>query len=102
MIRKLKNGNTVAVRLANLESTFGNKSLGAQKVKGLDTPCHVHVHNRRYRLTDPGGISYKAAIDGIVYAGLLPDDSLKEISEITESQEKIKAPEIEETIITIT
>ena len=65
----------------------------------MDKKCSLHVHHRRHRLADPDGISIKAAIDGLVLAGILPDDSSKFISEITQSQEVVKGNE--ETIIEI-
>lgn len=64
-----------------------------------DTRISIHVHSVRKRLTDPDGISAKAAIDGLVLAGLLPDDSPKYIKEVSYSQKK-GFPE--ETIITLT
>ena len=64
-----------------------------------DTRFSLHIHSIRKRLADPDGISAKAAIDGIVKAGLLEDDSTKEIKEIIYSQEK---GDEEKTIITLT
>jgi len=65
-------------------------------------PVSLHFHSKRYRLADPDGLSAKAVIDGMVKAEIFPDDSVKEISKISHSQEKTIKPEIEETIITIT
>lgn len=72
------------------------------EIKGLDKRCSIHIHSRRHRLADPDGISGKAAIDGLVLAGILSDDSPKEVSEVTYSQEKIPKTENEETIVTLT
>ena len=64
-----------------------------------DSRFSIHIHSIRKRLADPDGISAKAVIDGIVKAGLLKDDTAKEIKEIKYSQEK----GIEEkTLITLT
>ena len=93
--------NKTAFSPANVEQGLSYALLGKKEAPGLDTPCRLHIHSRRYRLVDADGVSGKAAIDGIVISGLLPDDSAKEIKEITYSQEKIKKTEIEETIITI-
>jgi Holliday junction resolvase RusA-like endonuclease len=49
-------------------------------------------------LADIDGLSIKAAIDGIVEAGILADDSPKQVKEIRNSQSKGK---IEKTTITI-
>ena len=46
------------------------------------------MHSIRKRLTDADGVSAKAAIDGLVLAGILPDDSPKYVKEVTYSQEK--------------
>ena len=93
--------NKTTIPTTNLESNYGNALLGAKKAKGLDTPCRIHLHSRRYRLTDSDGCSGKAVIDGLVHAGLLPDDSAKYVERVTKSQEKIKKPAVEETIVTI-
>jgi len=58
----------------------------------------IHCHSVRKRLVDRDAISIKAALDGIVQAGILRDDTAKEIKEITYSQEKGNE---EKTIITI-
>jgi len=60
----------------------------------------IHLHSRRYRLADPDGISGKAVLDGFVHVGLLQDDRSEYVESVTHSQEKIKKPEVEETIIT--
>lgn len=64
----------------------------------MDTRCSIHVHSIRKRLADPDGVSAKACIDGLVLAGILADDSAKEVSKVTYSQEK--NPE-ETTVITL-
>lgn len=48
----------------------------------------IHCHSIRKRLVDPDAISIKAVIDGIVEAGLLKDDTAKEIESPTFSQEQ--------------
>lgn len=93
--------NKASVPHANVEQTFGNEPLAAKKTPRLDTRCSLHIHSRRHRLADPDGISCKAAIDGLVLAGVLPDDSAKYVKEVSQSQEKIPTKEIEETLITI-
>lgn len=69
--------------------------------KRHDKRIHIHFEHRRHRLADPGGISEKACIDGLVIAGILKGDSLKEIDEPTHKQIKISASEPEITIITL-
>ena len=59
-----------------------------KKDKRQNPRYDLHVHSIRKRLVDIDGISAKAAIDGIVKAGLLTDDSAKEIRSIKFTQEK--------------
>ena len=54
-----------------------------------------------YEGADPDGISAKWAIDAIVKAGVLKDDSPKEVKEVRFSQEKIGTEFEEDTIITL-
>ena len=56
----------------------------------FNSPVRITVHSRRKRLCDPDGISGKAAIDGLVKAGLLEDDSAKFVTEVRYTQEKSK------------
>ena len=63
----------------------------------MDKEFCLHVHSKRKRLADQEGISIKAVLDGIVRAGILPDDSAKFIKKVTFTQEKSKD---EETILT--
>ncbi|MFP4155935.1 MAG: hypothetical protein ACLFSG_09595 [Halothiobacillaceae bacterium] len=64
----------------------------------FDTPVRITIHSYRKRLADPDGISGKAAIDGCVKAGLLADDSTKEIVEVRHRQSQ---SETERTVIEI-
>lgn len=91
-----RNTNT----FTNMEQAACDASMGAEEVQGYDSPCCVHVHSIRNRLADPDGISGKAAIDGIVHAGVLPDDTAKQIKEVSFSQEKAGKRQ-EKTIITL-
>ncbi len=84
-----------------MERLARNESLGEKESKRLDKKVYIKIHSRRKRLADPGGISDKATIDGLVIAGILVDDSAEFIEEISHSQEKCKASEEEETIISI-
>jgi len=54
-----------------------------KKDKGLDSRVNITVTSYRKRKHDPDGISVKAVLDGIVRAGLLPDDSCHEVESIT-------------------
>lgn len=83
---------------ANMEQASSNESLAEEKDQRFNTPVCIHIHSIRKRLADPDGISAKAAIDGIVQAGILVDDSAKYVKEVSYSQEKGVE---EKTIITI-
>ncbi len=67
----------------------------------MDKRCRIRIVSHRHRLCDADGISAKAAIDGLVDAGVLRDDSPAEVEEVSYGQEHIgrKLPEI--TVITI-
>ena len=75
--------------------------MGEKKDKRLDPQCRIHIHSRRHRLADPDGISGKAAIDGLVIAGVLSDDSAKQVKEVSYSQAKVPKADQEETVITL-
>ena len=87
-----------------MEQNVSHAPLGKEGLKRLDTRCHIHLHSRRFQLTDPGGASPKAVIDELVHSKILSNDTAKEVSGVTESQEKVSKAkgEMEETIITIT
>ena len=68
----------------------------------IDSQVIISVHCRRHRLADPDGICAKWAIDAIVKAGILVDDSAAFVKEVRFSQEKIAKAFEEDTIITLT
>lgn len=59
------------------------------------------VHHRK-RLADLDNLSIKAALDGMVEAAILADDSPIQIASITHFQVKTNKHEEEKTIVTIT
>ena len=67
----------------------------------FDSQVYILVHSYRHRLADPDGVSAKAAIDGIVRVGILPNDTAKQVSEVRFKQTKIPTKEKEKTVITI-
>ena len=72
--------------------------LGAEEMPRFDKAVCVSFHSVRKRLADIDGISGKAALDGLVISGVLPDDSPKYVQEVRHTQEQGK---VEKTIITI-
>ena len=81
-----------------MESVNGNAPLGTNDMPGFDSPVRITFHHVRKRLADIDGLSGKAAIDGIVKAGILADDSPKQVAEVSHTQSK---GSVEKTIITI-
>lgn len=73
---------------AHLERVASNASLEAKEMPRFDSLVRIMCTSHRNRLADPDGISYKAAIDGIVKAGILKDDSTKQIEEVRCKQVK--------------
>jgi len=86
---------------ANVESAVGDASLEAKKGARLNTPVRITVVSYRSRLCDADGISAKAAIDGLVHCGVLPDDSPKFVKEVRYCQVKVKSKEDEKTELVI-
>ena len=97
-MQRNENRNTTAT--ADLEQNHADAPDAAQKIAGHDSPCSIHIHSVRSRLADPDNVSGKAAIDGIVHAVILPDDTAKQVTEVTYSQQKA-AGGPEKTIITL-
>jgi hypothetical protein len=73
---------------AHMEQGSRHESLGEKEAPSVDLPCCIHVHSYRKRLTDPDGICGKYVIDGLIHAGILPDDSAQEVHEVSFSQEQ--------------
>lgn len=71
---------------------------GADRTPAFDAPVRITFHHRRSRLADMDGLSVKAAIDGLVEADVLADDSPEQVAEIVHRQTKGKP---EETTIVI-
>ena len=92
--------DSAAFPFTHLEPYNSDAPLAEEKTAGSNPPYRVHFHSIRHRLADSDGISGKAALDGLVKAGIFPDDSAKHIKEVTYSQEKTKGPEITEITIT--
>lgn len=96
------NKDNTTVSSADLESNTRNAPVPEKGFKGFDSPVCILVRSFRHRLADPDGVSAKAAIDGLVHAKILTDDSPKEVKSVSYEQIKIKKPEEEKTEIIIT
>jgi hypothetical protein len=95
----IRNQDRATLPIANMEPPACHEQVAAGKGAPLRPPISVHVHSVRKRLTDADGVSAKAAIDGLVHAGILHGDDPSNVKEVSYSQEK-GAPE--KTIITLT
>lgn len=69
------------------------------KVPNFVFPVQIRIHSVRKRLTDSDGVSAKEVIDGLVLAGLLPNDSPKYVWPTPVQTQEEGEPE--ETVITI-
>ena len=90
--------NRTAISVADMESDFSNAALPAHETPAFNTPVRIRVISYRKLKHDPDGVSVKAVLDGLVHAGVLPDDSSKQVKEITFESRKSKD---ERTIIEI-
>ena len=90
--------NNIAICVANVEQNSSYAPMAEEEAKGHHPPYDILVHSIRNRAADIDGISAKAAIDGLVHAGILGDDSAKWVKSIKYTQEKGKE---EKTIIDI-
>jgi len=91
--------NRTGLAASHLEQDTSNAPLGTQETARFNSPVNIHIHSIRKRLCDADGISAKAAIDGLVKAGIIIDDAPVYVRQVSYSQEKCK---IERTIITLT
>ena len=96
--KKTSNEDSAALSAPYMEHDFREKLAAKTQDEPHDSRFSIHVHSRRKRPTDADGVSAKAAIDGIVNAGILKDDSPKEVKKVSYSQEKSS---FDETIIEI-
>lgn len=91
-------GSHLADPAADMERATGDGPLAAQAYPRFRSPVRIGVISYRQRLADADGISAKAAIDGLVEAGVLADDSPQHVSEVWYRQER---SEIEKTVLII-
>ena len=98
MKNEKSNQDRTADSIADLEQITRDAALRADCSTKINLPCHINIHSIRKRLADVDGISGKAAIDGIVHAGILADDTAEQVESVSFTQAKGKQ---EETIITL-
>ena len=74
-----------AIPAADLEQNPSDGSAREDAAEEIHSRFSIIVHHRSRRLADATGRSHKAAVDGIVRGGLLPDDSPVYVQEIKET-----------------
>jgi len=73
-----------------------------KKSARFDTCVSLEIISYRCRLADSDGVSAKAAIDGLIAAGILRGDTTKDIREpVLSRQIKVKNQDEEKTVIII-
>ena len=87
-----------AVSAADAKPARRAKPAAKDEVKEIHPRYRVDVHHRSRRLADATGRSHKAAVDGIVRGGILPDDSPEYLEEIRETR---RQGERDETVIEV-
>lgn len=87
---------------AYLESYLGDAALPKDKFEEETSRVNIHVRSYRRLNADPEGISVKAALDGIVERGILPDDSSKQVKSVTFENITGCSKDEEQTFIIIT
>lgn len=92
--------NNTTVPTPALEQNSSDEPLAEKEAERLDTRVYITVRSYRKHKHDPDGISVKAVLDGIVRAGLLSDDSTKEVKSV--KFESVITKEKEKTVIEIT
>jgi len=97
---RILGGNT-AGKVTNVEQATVDGRDRACEDPAFDSQVDIRIVSHRTRLADADGISGKAAIDGLVYAGVIRDDSPKEVREVSYSQIKVKNKNEEKTVIQI-
>ena len=95
-------GGDIASKASNVEQATVDGRDRACEDPTFNTQVDIRIVSHRTRLADADGISGKAAIDGLVHAGVIRDDSTKEVREVSYSQIKVKNKEDEKTVIQIT
>ena len=85
---------------AKLEPNPGNETSLPAKAQKDDSRYSVVIHHYRHRLIDPENLATKHFTDGIVNAGILPDDTAEKI-EIHNKQHKIPKNLAERTVYII-
>lgn len=90
--------NRATLPASDLEPASSHAPVAAHETPAFNSPVNIRVTSYRKLNHDPDGISAKAVLDGVVAAGILTDDSAKQVESIT--FKSIKSKE-EKTVIEI-
>jgi hypothetical protein len=96
-----KIGHNLASATADVERGAGHVAPPEVRRQALFAAAGLRIRSFRHRLADPDGVCAKWAIDGLIEAGVLPDDSARFVKSLTYEQTKIPASEPERTEIEI-
>lgn len=91
MVKEPKNANTrnhSASTNADLESDTRDAALPAHGIAPFTSRVRISFYHTRKRLADIDGLSGKAVLDGLVEAGILANDSAKQVAEVRHFQSK--------------
>jgi hypothetical protein len=91
----------VSSAVADMESASGYAPLAKKAPARFDGPVVIRVVEKRHRLPDRDGSSFKYLLDAIVSAGVLSDDNRKIVKDIKRIEVQITKDEAEETIVEI-
>lgn len=94
-------GEVPGTAAADVEPHPVNEAAGAHGRKGAYSRCRITVRSFRARLADPDGICVKHAIDGLVLAGVIPDDNATVVRAVTVEQVKVAHLDEERTEIVV-
>ena len=94
-------GDRATDSASNLEPIVSDEPIQTSRRAAFDSRVDIRIVSYRTRLADADGISAKAAIDGLVHAGVISDDSTKEVREVSYLQVKVKNKNEEKTVIQI-
>lgn len=90
--------NRAADTAADVERIARDAPVAEEEGSRFYSRVRIGIISYRKRLADPDGVSAKAAIDGLVRAGILGGDSSEFVEEVWYRQEKSKE---EKTVIVI-
>ena len=94
--------NRITVPVADMEQDSWNAALSKNGASAFDSCVNILVISYRRLNHDTDGVSVKAVLDGLVHAGILADDSSKQVKTVTFESRKTGKGEAEKTIIEIT